>query len=78
MKYKWLVLVLVALFAFSGCSSEGKAKEVFETAAFEELQNNREHALKLYKEVAGKYPDTEYGKKANERIEILKKELEQK
>ena len=67
-----LVLLMVFVLAFSGCS-EKKAKELFETAQFEELQKNQKHATQLYEEIIGKYPETDYAKKAEERLSILKK-----
>jgi outer membrane protein assembly factor BamD (BamD/ComL family) len=71
---KQSILIFFFLFAFilSGCSG-GKAEELYNTAGFEELQNNREHALKLYEEIIKKYPDSEYAKKAEERITQIKR-----
>jgi outer membrane protein assembly factor BamD (BamD/ComL family) len=57
----------------SGCSGN-KAAELYETAQFEELQNNREHALQLYQEIIKKYPDSEYAKKAGEKISVMEKD----
>lgn len=42
--------ILLFILLLSGCSG-GKAAELYETAGFEELQNNREHAIKLYQEI---------------------------
>lgn len=61
------VLMLVFAFAVSGCSDK-KAVELYDTAKFEELQNNREHAIELYEEIVKKYPETEYAKNAKERL----------
>ncbi len=58
-------ICLVACMLFGGCSSpENKAAELYELAAFEQQQFNREHALKLYDRILAKYPDTETAKKA--------------
>ena len=71
MKITVLVLMLVFAVSISGCAE--KASELFETAKFEELQNNKEHAVKLYEEIIKKYPDSEYAKKAEERLIELRK-----
>ncbi len=60
------VLVFVA-----ACSGSG-AKELYETAQFEELQNNHRHALQLYEEIVRDYPTSEFAKKSSERILKLK------
>ncbi len=58
-----LVLMMILTLAFSGCS-EKKAKDLFETAQFEELQKNQKHAKQLYEEVIKKYLKTVYAKRA--------------
>lgn len=60
------VLIMLALFV-SGCSSD-KAAELYDTAQFEEKQNNPDHASKLYEEILKKYPDSTFAKKAEERL----------
>lgn len=72
MKQGVLIFFLLAALMLSGCSG-GKAAELYDTAGFEELQNNKEHALQLYQEIIKKYPDSEYAKKAEERISQLKR-----
>ena len=67
MKYAILLLSLLIVFSLHGCSGD-RAAELYDTAAFEELQNNREHALKLYREIIEKYPDSPYAQKAAARI----------
>ncbi len=52
-----------------GCS--GGAKELYDTAQLEELQNNKPHAKKLYQELIEKYPSTEYAKKAAEQLKKI-------
>jgi TolA-binding protein len=69
---KYLVLVAVMMIlAGSGCAGD-KSKELFETAQFEEKQNNREHAEKLYAEIVAKYPASAVAKQAQERLAELK------
>jgi hypothetical protein len=36
------------------------AAAVYDTAQFEEKQNNRPHATKLYRQIAEEYPDARY------------------
>lgn len=48
--------------------------ELYDTAQFEELQKNKKHAAELYEEIIKKYPDSEYAKKAKERLSKLKEE----
>jgi len=72
MKYSLLIFFLFLSFIMlPGCSGNNAA-ELYDTAGFEELQNNREHALRLYKEIIEKYPDTDYAGKAEERISQLR------
>ena len=66
-----LLLVVVLLIAAAGCTSEKGAQQL-ETAAFEEKQNNREHAIKLYEEIISKYPGSPNAKIAQERLAALK------
>ena len=53
----------VSLFSFTACS-ENNVEDLFKTAQFEELQNNKEHAEILYKKILNNYPESEYSKKA--------------
>jgi hypothetical protein len=71
MKYFILIFVLIPAFILPGCSGN-KAAELYDTAVFEELQNNREHSFRLYKEIIEKYPDSDYAGKAEERIYRLR------
>lgn len=68
---KGLVLVAMLLSAIMGGCAGDKGKELFETARFEEKQNNREHAKQLYQEIVAKYPDSPVAKQARERLEAL-------
>jgi len=67
------LLMIAGSLAVSSCSAEN-GEGLYETAQFEELQNNPEHAGKLYKEIIEKYPESEYADKAKARISALSKE----
>jgi TolA-binding protein len=67
-----LVMMIVCLAVASGCSSDKKARELFDTAQFEEKQHNREHATRLYEQIIQQYPGTETAKKAEARLGELK------
>ncbi len=71
MKRPLAALMLALSLALYGCSGD-KGKELFDTAQFEEKQNNREHAAKLYEEIVKKYPDSPLAAKAKERLNALK------
>ena len=60
---------IVALLA--GCGD--KAKDIYETAQFEEKQFNKPHAAKLYRQIVGKYPDSPYANQAKTRLAELEK-----
>jgi len=62
---------MLLLTVMSACSGDN-GKQQMETAQFEEKQNNREHAIKLYEEVVSKYPDSPNAKTARERLNALK------
>ena len=66
------VVLVCCMIALAGCAG-GKGKELFETAQFEEQQHNLEHATQLYNEIVKKYPDSEFARKANERLAELGK-----
>ncbi|MFH1026899.1 MAG: hypothetical protein V1791_02740 [Pseudomonadota bacterium] len=73
MKIAVLFTLLFALL-LSGCASgEKKAAELLETARFEEKQNNREHATKLYNEIIRKYPTSQASRDATARLEEIKR-----
>ena len=71
MKRFLLPLFLVFALALSACTGDG-GKEMYDTAKFEEVQNNKEHARELYEEIVKKYPKSEYARKAEERLKELK------
>ena len=72
MKHFILILMIIFALGISGCSGN-KAEELFETAKLEELQSNPEHASQLYQEIIEKYPESEYAKKAEDRLSALQK-----
>jgi len=69
MKKLLTILLMLILFA---CSGSG-AKELYDTAQFEELQNNHKYAKALYEEIIRDYPKSEYAGKAKERLKTLNK-----
>jgi hypothetical protein len=72
-----LLLMLCLMPVFAGCSDK-KAAEIYDTAKFEELQNNSGHALKLYERIIVAYPSSEYAVRAKERVEVLRGQLKVK
>ncbi|MFO0753360.1 MAG: hypothetical protein U0411_08560 [Thermodesulfovibrionales bacterium] len=71
MRYALAAAALTAGLLLSGCSGD-KAAELYDTAKFEELQNNREHAVQLYEEIVKNYPQSDYAQKAGQRLAELK------
>ena len=70
MKIKKIIAALFLGLFLMSC--QGNAKELYDSAAFEEQQNNPIHAKELYEEIVKKYPDNEYAAKAKQRLEALK------
>ncbi len=67
---RFMAMVFLGI-ALVACSS-GNAQQLLETAQFEEKQNNKEHATKLYQQIVAKYPDAAQAKIAQERLNALK------
>lgn len=63
-----LILSLVVL--LPSCAGN-KDKELFDTAKFEELQKNPDHARQLYEEITIKYPNSRYAGMARQRLREL-------
>lgn len=61
------LLIVISMITFLSCSGN-RAEELFKAAQFEEIQNNREHARKLYMEIVTDYPVSEYAEKARDRL----------
>lgn len=70
---KNILLMMLLLSLVFACSN--KAAELAETAKFEELQSNKEHAAKLYREIIEKYPDSAQAKEAAERLAGLEAQM---
>jgi outer membrane protein assembly factor BamD (BamD/ComL family) len=66
------VSTIILVTALSGCTGNG-GQQLFDTAKLEELQDNREHARQLYQKIVDQYPETEYARKAQERLSALQK-----
>jgi outer membrane protein assembly factor BamD (BamD/ComL family) len=66
-----LIPALALAAGLAACSGD-QGKQQLETARFEEQQNNKEHAIKLYEEVVRSYPGSANAKTAQERLNILK------
>lgn len=64
------VAALLLSLLLSGCSGD-KAKELLETAEFEERQMNVPHAKQLYEEVIRFYPSSPQAQTARERLAKL-------
>lgn len=72
MKTRLVALLAFSLLALFGCNSANNGAQQLETALFEEKQNNREHAAKLYEEIISKYPGSPNAKIAREHLDKLK------
>jgi TolA-binding protein len=62
------LVVLILSFVLGACD---KAKELLETAEFEERQMNVSHAKQLYEEVIRSYPSSREAQTARERLAKL-------
>lgn len=67
-----VLLVLFLVLPLTGCGDG--AEETFETAQFEEVQNNKEHARKLYNRILRDHPDSPFAAKARERLAAMGRE----
>ncbi len=65
-----VILGMVLSVLLAGCAG-GNGQDIFETAQFEEKQNNREHARQLYQEILTKYPKSPLAKQAEARLAAL-------
>ena len=72
MKLIFVLVAVICTVSFLSCSAD-KASDLFETAQFEELQNNNEHARKIYEDIVKKYPKSDTARKAEERLTAMGK-----
>lgn len=72
MMFLRLLLVVFLALPLAGCGDG--AEEIFETAQFEEVQNNREHARKLYNRILRDHPDSPFAARARERLAALERD----
>ena len=63
------IALSLAILGLIGCGED--PRQLFETAQFEEQQNNQAHARELYEKIIEISPDSEYAKKAKERLGAL-------
>jgi len=70
MKSMFFVIVFVVAAGLLSCSAD-KAADLFETAQFEELQNNNEHARQIYEDIMKKYPDSDSARKSEVRLQVI-------
>jgi outer membrane protein assembly factor BamD (BamD/ComL family) len=68
MKKALITLVLALLLA--ACSDS--ARDLYDSAQFEEKQRNYEHAAELYEEIIQKYPASDYAPLSKERLNKIK------
>jgi len=73
MKIKFSTIIICISLLALGCSTDKNAAELLDTARFEEKQNNRDHAIKLYSEIIQKYPDSQAAITAKNRLQEIKK-----
>jgi TolA-binding protein len=66
-----LMLSMFCCILLLSCSGD-KAKELLETAEFEERQMNLPHAKQLYEDVIRLYPTSKEAEKAQARLAALK------
>ncbi len=66
-----LILCALCFMLLLSCSGD-KAKEMLETAEFEERQMNLPHAKQLYEDVIRLYPTSKESEKAQARLAALK------
>lgn len=55
----------------AGCGDN--ARDLYETAQFEEKQFNKPHAAKLYRQIVEQYPNSSYASQAKNRLVELEK-----
>ncbi len=66
------VLLVAGYFALLAGCGDG-AKELFDTAQFEEKQFNKPHATQLYQRIIEQYPNSPYAGQAKARLVELER-----
>jgi len=64
-------LALAVTMLLAGCGD--KAKDLYDTAQFEEKQSNKAHATKLYRQIVEQHPNSPYVSQAQSRLAELEK-----
>ena len=72
-KFKICTAFILCLIATGMIGCGESPQQLFETARFEELQNNQSHARELYEQIIQKHPNSDFAKKAVQRLGELKK-----
>ncbi len=72
MRFYALVAIVLTCSVFGCSSGDSKARELFDTAQFEEKQNNFDHAVTLYEELIKKFPESPVSKDAANRLKVLR------
>jgi ferritin-like protein len=67
----WIRLTLAFLILTVAACSGDKAKELLETAEFEERQHNESHAKQLYEDIVRLYPSSKEADVARTRLSQL-------
>jgi TolA-binding protein len=70
MRFSRTIFCALGLLLVLGCSD--KAKDLFETAVFEENQNNVAHAKQIYEELIRLHPSSKQAELAKARLADLK------
>jgi TolA-binding protein len=70
-----IVIVLCVLNLFLSACTGDKAKELLETAEFEERQMNLSHAKQLYEELVRLYPSSREAETARARLDQINRKL---
>ena len=68
----WWIAGVLLLGMLIACGED--PQQLFETARFEEQQNNRVHAQELYEQIIQHHPESEFAEKARQRLEAWKAE----
>ena len=64
-------LAACLLLLLAGCGD--KAKDLYDTAQFEEKQFNKPHATQLYRQIIEEFPNSPYANQAKSRLAELEK-----